>query len=125
LLGETPQGKREAAWWGRARSVIERWNPGRSAEAKAAADLFFANFQSVGKGASERHRGQLQMDSLLNQAKHDLPIGELRPGGASPKQSVDSALIADSRLVELRGLVSPDFDFRKLIRLCEELNTAY
>jgi hypothetical protein len=31
-------------------------------------------------------------------------------------------LIADSRLDELRALTSAQFDFRKLIRLCEELN---
>lgn len=34
-------------------------------------------------------------------------------------------LISDSRLVELRQLVSADFDFRKLVRLCEEINTVY
>ena len=34
-------------------------------------------------------------------------------------------LIAESRLAELRKLVSADFDFKKLIRLCEELNTNY
>ncbi len=36
-----------------------------------------------------------------------------------------SAIIAESRLVELRTLVSPDFDFRKLVRLCEETNLSY
>jgi len=34
-------------------------------------------------------------------------------------------LIADERLSELRQLTSSDFDFRKLVRLCEELNSAY
>ena len=34
-------------------------------------------------------------------------------------------LISESRLAELRALKSPDFDFQKLIRLCEELNTAF
>jgi hypothetical protein len=34
-------------------------------------------------------------------------------------------LISESRLAELRELKSSDFDFRKLIRLCEELNTAF
>ena len=34
-------------------------------------------------------------------------------------------LIAGSRLNELRALASTDFDFKKLIRLCEELNIAY
>lgn len=37
----------------------------------------------------------------------------------------DWTLIADSRLAELRGLTPPDFDFRKLVRLCEELNSSY
>lgn len=34
-------------------------------------------------------------------------------------------LISEIRLDELRSLKSPDFDFRKLIRLCEELNTSF
>jgi len=35
------------------------------------------------------------------------------------------ALISESRLAELRALTPPDFDFRKLVRLCEELNVAF
>lgn len=34
-------------------------------------------------------------------------------------------LISESRLSEVRALKSPDFDFRKLIRILEELNTAF
>ena len=34
-------------------------------------------------------------------------------------------VIADSRLDELRALGSTQFDFSKLIRLCEEINTSY
>ena len=34
-------------------------------------------------------------------------------------------VIADSRIAELRALSSTQFDFKKLIRLCEEINTAY
>ncbi|MGA3026192.1 MAG: hypothetical protein ABSF98_15605 [Bryobacteraceae bacterium] len=34
-------------------------------------------------------------------------------------------LIADSRLAELRTLTPAQFDCRKLIRLCEEINTTY
>jgi len=34
-------------------------------------------------------------------------------------------VIADSRLDELRALSSAQFDFKKLIRLCEEINKAY
>jgi hypothetical protein len=36
----------------------------------------------------------------------------------------DWELIDDSRLEELRALKSPQFDFKKLIRFCEELNIA-
>ena len=36
-----------------------------------------------------------------------------------------SSFIADSRIDELRNLASPEFDFQKLIRLCEELNSSY
>jgi len=36
-----------------------------------------------------------------------------------------SVIVAESRLIELRSLASPDFDFRKLVRLCEEINAAY
>lgn len=35
------------------------------------------------------------------------------------------ALIAESRLCELRNLNSASFDLRKLVRLCEELNIAF
>lgn len=34
-------------------------------------------------------------------------------------------LISDDRLNELRSLTPTQFDFRKLIRLCEEINTSY
>jgi hypothetical protein len=34
-------------------------------------------------------------------------------------------IIAESRIEELRGLLSPQFDFKKLVRLCEEINTTY
>jgi hypothetical protein len=34
-------------------------------------------------------------------------------------------VIADSRIAELRALASGQFDFKKLIRICEEINIAY
>lgn len=34
-------------------------------------------------------------------------------------------VIAESRIAELRAISSPDFDFRKLIQLCEEINKVY
>jgi hypothetical protein len=43
---------------------------------------------------------------------------------AKPAQAA-LALISDVRLDELRSLTSVQFDFKKLIRLCEEINTTY
>ena len=42
-----------------------------------------------------------------------------------PSTGAGLPLIADSRIDELRNLSSADFDCRKLIRLCEELNASY
>ena len=46
---------------------------------------------------------------------------------AAPQPAVYGVLplISDTRLAELRALASADFDFRKLIRLCEEINVSY
>ena len=49
---------------------------------------------------------------------------ENRPPKAPAKPGY-MTLVSESRLDELRALSSTDFDFRKLIRLCEELNTAF
>lgn len=47
-------------------------------------------------------------------------------GAGKQKNSVEPLLlISESRLDELRALASSRFDFKKLIRLCEEINTAY
>ena len=49
-----------------------------------------------------------------------LPTGGKRAGSNGA-----SSFIANSRIDELRQLTSPDFDFQKLVRLCEELNSSY
>ena len=49
------------------------------------------------------------------------PSGQLRP----TPQPAELTFVAESRLGELRSLSSSQFDFKKLIRLCEELNTVY
>jgi len=54
----------------------------------------------------------------MKQGEATLPAGKRSGTGGLP-------LIADDRLGELRKLPSPDFDLRKLIRLCEELNSSY
>lgn len=119
LLEEPDQGRREPAWWGRAESVVERWNPAKSPEAKAAKDTFFEHFNAIRQGADKRRQGEKQMLALLNQAKHE---GAHAGRGSVPQTTL--TLIAESRLDELRALRSAQFDFRKLIRLCEELNIA-
>lgn len=47
------------------------------------------------------------------------------PTGRQQATASHLTVIADSRLAELRALSSSEFDFKKLIRLCEEINTAY
>lgn len=42
-----------------------------------------------------------------------------------PTPARELTFIADSRLAELRRLGAAQFDLRKLIRLCEEINIAY
>jgi hypothetical protein len=47
------------------------------------------------------------------------------PAGKRAASGNGSSFIAEGRIDELRKLPSPDFDFPKLIRLCEELNLSY
>lgn len=49
----------------------------------------------------------------------------MMPARKHAGSSGGSSFIADSRIDELRKLSSPAFDFQKLIRLCEELNSSY
>ncbi len=87
-----------------------------------------------------------RLESLgLDRVKHDLQNGGFRVVGGTAENQEEAwewvrmkenkpplkplvagewMLIAESRLEELRALTSSDFDFRKLIRLCEELNIA-
>jgi hypothetical protein len=69
-----------------------------------------------------------QFGSNLEPIRKAEPAKSGLDSGGQSKSVVEEgelALIAGGRLAELRGLVSSDFDFKKLIRLCEELNTAY
>jgi hypothetical protein len=52
---------------------------------------------------------------------------EAQPTSNAREQAAASRLtiIADSRITELQALTSQDFDFKKLIRLCEEINKVY
>jgi hypothetical protein len=63
-----------------------------------------------------------ELDALLPEIEAAL---ERLDNDDNPEIADGSTIVAESRLVELRSLVSADFDFRKLVRLCEEINSAY
>ena len=50
---------------------------------------------------------------------------EAETAGKSKAATATLGLIAEARLEELRKVLSGEFDFSKLIRLCEEINVAY
>ena len=74
--------------------------------------LTTGGIRDVGGPQEVRDLAWKWVDMKEDQAKANAPASEL-------------TLIAESRLAELRNLVSAEFDFKKLIRLCEEINTAY
>jgi hypothetical protein len=63
-----------------------------------------------------------ELDALLPEIEAAL---ERLDDDGSLQMADGSTIVAESRLVELRSLVSPDFDFRKLVRVCEEINANY
>jgi hypothetical protein len=63
-----------------------------------------------------------ELDALLPEIEAALEL--LDDDGALPIAD-GSAIVAESRLVELRSVVSSDFDLRKLVRLCEEINSSF
>jgi hypothetical protein len=79
-------------------------------------DLLNGGFRVVGGPAENQ---ELAWEWVrMKEGKTALPAGKRAGSQGLP-------LIADERLNELRKLCSSEFDFRKLIRLCEELNAAY
>jgi hypothetical protein len=100
-----------------------------------------------GEKLLQQHARESQWEKLgVDVVKHDLMNGGIRFVGGplenreaamawvrrkenkppkAPAKPAYMTLVSESRLDELRALKSPDFDFRKLIRLCEELNTAF
>jgi hypothetical protein len=66
--------------------------------------------------------------ALLEQAIESLRerLAEAGPSAAEPDpQAAQLLFISDTRLAELRTLASAQFDLKKLIRLCEEINISY
>lgn len=83
-------------------------------------------------------------DDLMNGGKRVLDVGRpapqrnwleewirtkegqaMLPVRKAASSQAGSSFIASSRIEELRKSPSADFDFQKLIRLCEELNSSY
>jgi hypothetical protein len=101
--------------WGSARSehFIQRLRAaGEPVQVSGSKDSFFEN--AIAKAADVLADGfqELRLTASLG-------IGS---AAGNNKVSGGSVLIAESRLEELRALKSSKFDFKKLIRLCEELN---
>lgn len=64
-----------------------------------------------------------EIDALLPEI--EAALERLEDDGKLPLSPDGMAIVAESRIVELRTLTSGDFDFRKLVRLCEEMQLAY
>ena len=64
-----------------------------------------------------------ELDALLPDI--EAALERLDADGVSLVSPEGLSVIADSRLDELRMLASAQFDFAKLVRLCEEINSAY
>jgi hypothetical protein len=63
-----------------------------------------------------------ELDAILPELES--AIDRLEVDGHALEEA-EAILVAESRLVELRLIKSPDFDHQKLIRMTEEMNTVY
>ena len=85
--------------------------------------------------ASRLNAIEVEIDNLYSAYDAKAELDALLPEIESALEHLDddgnrqvpdeSSMVAESRLIELRTLVSRDFDFKKLVRLCEEINSAY
>lgn len=88
--------------------------PSPSATRLNAIDVEIDNLYSAYDAKSEMDTLIPEIEAALDNLE-DIPL-HLNDG---------TIVIAESRLVELRSLTSSDLDFRKLVRMCEEINLAY
>lgn len=89
--------------------------PSGSASRLNAIEVEIDNLYSAYDARAELDALIPEIESALERLDDDGELGALD----------GSTVVAPSRLVELRSLVSPDFDFAKMVRLCEEINLAY
>jgi len=83
-------------------------------------DLIKGGLHVLDVGRPAQQRAWAEEWVRMKEGQAVLPAGKKRAGSSS-----GSLFIADSRIDELRKLSCQDFDFQKLIRLCEELNSSY
>jgi hypothetical protein len=69
------------------------------------------------------YEAKADLDALLPDI--EAALDRLDDDGDLPTSADGLPVIADSRLAELRAPTSAQFDFKKLVRLCEEINTTY
>jgi len=69
------------------------------------------------------YEAKAELDALLPDI--EAALERLDDDTKQPVWANGMTVIADSRLTELRALTPTEFDFKKVIRLCEEINTAY
>jgi len=69
------------------------------------------------------YEAKAELDALLPDI--EAALERLDDDGDMPVSADGLTVIADSRLAQLSALTSAQFDFRKLVRLCDEINTAY
>jgi hypothetical protein len=69
------------------------------------------------------YEASAELEALLPEI--EAALERLAGDGNLPLSPEGMSIVADSRLVELRTLASVDFDFGKLVRLCEEMQSAY
>ncbi len=95
--------------------LYERWE--RQGVDRVKSDLMYNAGRRTGNVGGGSQEKDWAWEWVVRMKENKPP---LKPAGAG-----EWVLIAESRLEEIRALKSSEFDFRKLIRMCEELNIAY
>jgi hypothetical protein len=110
--------------------VVQRWHSRLAPPSPYPAGVLRPCSNSTINRTSHRFHARAYMDA--NKAPAWDRIAELERNIPSPPQAKSQILLAgtysfvsEARINELRALTSPNFDLRKLVRLCEEINIAY
>jgi hypothetical protein len=82
-----------------------------------------ANASSVGFVGGPSYAGVLEIRGILVAAQKEIERKHRSPGKPTPASG--DPYVADERLSQLKQLSVPRFDVTRLIRSCEEINSAY